>query len=68
MFDWDDFPVILGQGSMHDLRDADSRDPRNERLIGFKSVSYDAAVALNNRKPDRPQRRRMGFNRQRFRG
>lgn len=65
MFDWDDFPVILGQGSLHDLRGAESRDPRNERLIGFKSVSYDAAVALNKRAA-KPTHRRMGFNRQRF--
>jgi hypothetical protein len=54
--DWLDFPVILGQGALHDLSDA---DPRNPRLIGFKSVSYSAACSI--RKPE-PKRHSIGFH------
>lgn len=59
MFDWDDFPVILGQGSLHDLSDT---DPRNPRLIGLRSVSYAGACALAKRKPA-PVKRPIGFHR-----
>lgn len=55
--DWDDFPVILGFGSVHDMAEA---DPRNPRLVGFKSVSYAGACGL--RKPE-PQRHPIGFHR-----
>lgn len=41
--DWDDFPVILGFGSCHEMNET---DPRNPRLAGLKSVSYAAACAL----------------------
>lgn len=58
--DWDDFPVILGQGSLHDLRDADQQDPRNPRLIGLRSVSYAGAVGLAKSEP-RSKTRRIGF-------
>lgn len=49
-----------GFGSMHDLRDAPSDDPRNPRLAGFKSVSYAGAVGLakHTREPRYP---RIGF-------
>jgi hypothetical protein len=58
MFDWDDFPVILGQGSMHDLRDADEGTPR---LYGMKSVSKAACWAMH--KADKPSQRPIGFRR-----
>ena len=58
---WDDGSIFYGFGSMHDLRDAQGSDPRNPRLIGLKSVSYDAAVALNNDRPKPIKRRKMGF-------
>lgn len=54
-FDYDDFPVILGQGSLHDLRDADA-DPRNPRLTGFKSVSRAGAIGLAKAPPQQSQR------------
>lgn len=51
---WLDFPVILGQGSLHDLNDG---DPRNARLAGFKSVSFAAACALKaSPPPEAPDR------------
>lgn len=56
MMDDDDFPVILGYGSMHELSDG---DPRNPRLIGLKSVSDAASVALRRPEP----RSRIGFHR-----
>lgn len=55
--DWDDFPVILGQGSLHDLRDADEQSPR---LRNMRSVSRAAAQALA-RKPPAQERRPAGF-------
>lgn len=58
--DWDDFPVILGQGAMHDLRDGE--DPRNPRLAGLKSVSWAGAVGLAKRRPNQ-NARRIGFHR-----
>jgi len=54
--DWPDFPVILGQGSLHDLRDDEGQTPR---LAGMKSVSRAAAWALH-RKPVQ-QSRPAGF-------
>jgi hypothetical protein len=56
--DWPDFPWFGGQGSVHDLRDANS-DPRNPRLAEFKSVSYAAAVAMGPN--DKPKARKIGF-------
>lgn len=58
--DWDDFPVILGQGSLHDLRDADQQDPRNPRLIGLRSVNA-GAVGLAKRQAPKRKRRTIGF-------
>lgn len=55
---WDEFPVILGQGTLHDLRDGD-RDLRSPRLAGLKSVNYAGAVGLAKR-PVSPQRH-VGF-------
>ena len=55
--DWYDEPFFfMGIGSLHDLS---SPDPRNPRLAGLKSVSYNAACAL--RKPD-PPRNPLGFH------
>lgn len=59
--DVEDYAIYLGFGSMHDLRDNDT-DPRNPRLIGLRSASYDAAVALNNT-PRETARHRIGFHR-----
>lgn len=53
---WLDFPVILGQGSLHDLNEA---NPRNPKLAGLKSVSFAGACGL--RKPER-QPRSIGFH------
>ena len=53
---WLEFLVILGQGSLHDLSEA---DPRNPRLAGFKSVSFGAACAL---RKDAPPCRPIGFH------
>jgi hypothetical protein len=53
----EDFPVILGFGSCHEMNEA---DPRNPRLSGLKSVSYAGACAL--RRAD-PQRAPLGFHR-----
>lgn len=55
--EWPDFPVILGQGSVHDLRDAEGRTPR---LSGMRSVSHAAAWALH-KVPKGPPARRVGF-------
>jgi hypothetical protein len=55
--DYLDFPVILGQGSLHDLNE---NDPRNPKLAGLKSVSYAGACGL--RKPE-PKRHPIGFHR-----
>lgn len=57
MFDWDDFPVILGQGAVHDLSDG---DPRNPKLAGLRSVSYAGAVGLAKR--EKPKARVIGFH------
>lgn len=53
---WLDFPVILGQGSLHDLSEP---DPRNPRLAGLKSVSWAGACGL--RKPE-AKRHPIGFH------
>jgi hypothetical protein len=57
---WPDFPVILGQGSLHDLRDEDRGTPR---LSGLRSVSQAAAWAMH--KKPAPKPRQAGFVRNR---
>lgn len=54
--DWDDYPVILGFGSTHEMRDNDEPAPR---LWNMKSVSAAAARALA--KPNARQKRQVGF-------
>lgn len=55
--DWYEEPFFfMGIGSLHDL----SSDPRNPRLAGLKSVSYNASVALRRPEPSRPA---IGFHR-----
>lgn len=54
--DWDEFPYYGGQGSVHDLRDADRPEPR---LWFAKSVSKAAAIALDH--PVKVKQRRIGF-------
>lgn len=54
--DWDDFPVILGQGSLHDLSDRQEPAPR---LAGMRSVSDAAARALHS--AAKPKSRQAGF-------
>lgn len=54
--DPEDFPVILGFGSLHDLRDAENRTPR---LYGMKSVSRAACWALH--KEPKAKARKIGF-------
>lgn len=60
MDDWDEFPVILGQGSLHDLSDRDEALPR---LSGMRSVSPATALALHRK--SEPKRRAVGFLSQR---
>lgn len=55
----DDFLVILGFGSMHDLRDNDA-DPRNPRLSGLRSVSRAGAIGLAKSNPP-PASQPIGF-------
>lgn len=55
--DWDDFPVILGHGSTHEMRDAADTEPPMWR---FKSVSRAAAKAYAKRRSDPP--RQVGFH------
>jgi hypothetical protein len=50
-FDWDDFPVIGGQGSLHDLAPPAEPTPR---LAGMRSVSRAAAYALAHKPEHRP--------------
>jgi hypothetical protein len=57
MMDWDDYPVILGFGSTHDMRDADEGEPR---MWQFKSVSKAAALAYHKRSAPKP--RPVGFH------
>lgn len=57
-----EWSIFLGFGSMHDLRDAESPDPRNPRLAGFRSVSYAAAVAMAPKPAKKPAARRIGFD------
>lgn len=54
--DWPDFPVILGQGSLHDLRDAEGG---TSRLAGMRSVSEAAARAMH--KSPKVTPRKVGF-------
>jgi len=58
--DWPDFPVILGFGSMHSVREEGEPAPR---LAGLRSVSPAAALALA-RRPD-ASRNPIGFHRPR---
>lgn len=55
---FDDFPVILGQGSLHHLGDGDLRNPK---LVGLRSVSHAGAVGLARR--EKPKARAIGFHR-----
>lgn len=54
--DWDDYPVILGHGSTHEMRDSEDREPP---MWKFKSVSRAAAIAYA-KSADKPQRQ-IGF-------
>lgn len=54
---WPDFPVILGFGSTHDMRDAD--DAPRSRLWGLKSTSKAACIAAD--KTPEPKARKVGF-------
>ena len=45
----DEFPVILGFGSCHSVREEAGPDLRNRRLVGLKSVSAAAVVAMGPR-------------------
>ena len=56
--DWDDFPVILGFGSCHDMRDADGGS--KPRLWDMKSVSASGAIGLH-KKEAPPVSRPIGF-------
>lgn len=47
--DWPDFPAILGQGAVHDLRDAD--EAQRSRLWGLKSTSKAACAAYDKQSP-----------------
>lgn len=58
MEDWADFPVILGQGSLYDLRDGDEPTPR---LAGLRSVRNLQGGACM-RKTAEPARRAIGFH------
>lgn len=58
-FDWDEFPVIGGTGSLHDIAGPEERVPR---LAYMRSVSHAAAKALDRKTPDRPQHP-IGFHR-----
>ncbi len=53
-----EFPVILGQGSLHDLRDA--TDGPRSRLWGLKSTSKAACTAYDPRPPKEGERK-VGF-------
>ena len=57
----DYFPVILGFGSTHDLRESEDSDPRNPRLCGLKSVSRAGAIGLAKAKAKPPAGREIGF-------
>lgn len=58
--DWDDYPVILGFGSTHEMRDNDEPAPR---LWNMKSVSAAGAKGLHKNKPQ--PARQVGFAAQR---
>lgn len=53
----DDYPVILGFGSTHEMRDAE--DTQRSRLWGLKSPSRAACVAMD--KCSQPKARKVGF-------
>jgi hypothetical protein len=55
-YDWPDFPVILGQGSLHSLSAPEDPPPR---LWGMKSVSEAGARGLH--RPVQTQARKAGF-------
>lgn len=55
--DWDDFPVILGFGSTHEMNDKDAAPP--SRLWGLKSPSKAACIAAD--KQLEPKPRKVGF-------
>lgn len=56
---WPFFPVILGQGSLHDLRDAP--DVQRSRLWQLKSTSKAACIAYDIAKTPREKPRKVGF-------
>lgn len=60
MDDWPDFPVILGFGSLHSVREEGEPAPR---LAGMRSVSQAGTRALA-RKPE-GSRNPIGFHRPR---
>ena len=55
----EDFPVILGFGTLHDLRDAEDQT-RKSRLWDLKSTSKAACMAYD-RQPKEPKARKVGF-------
>jgi hypothetical protein len=55
--DWDDYPVILGFGSTHEMRDAE--EVQRSRLWGLKSTSRAACIAMDKQKDHKP--RKVGF-------
>lgn len=56
--DWDDYPVILGFGSTHEMRNSEDPEPRLWRM---RSVSRAGAKALQKSKPS--PTRQVGFMR-----
>jgi hypothetical protein len=56
---WPDFPVILGHGSAHDMRDAEDKTIKS-RLWDLRSTSK-AACAAYDKKPKPKRTRRAGF-------
>jgi len=55
--DWDEYPVILGFGSTHEMRDTEDAEPP---MWKFKSVSKAAARAYAKR--SEPKQRAIGFH------
>jgi hypothetical protein len=55
--DWDDYPVILGFGSTHEMRDAEQ--PKRSRLWDLKSTSKAACAAYDKR--EEFTARKVGF-------
>lgn len=56
--DWDDYPVILGFGSTHEMNE--TPDEQRSRLWGLKSTSKAACMAADAGKP-KPRTRKVGF-------